>query len=283
MRFLLYKLKKIQVYALVGGSGSGKSFHSRVLIDTHNIDVLIDDGLIIRDDKILSGKTAKNETTVINAVGTAIFENVTHRHEARATLRREKFRRVLILGTSEKMIHKICNALLLPPPKRIIHIEDIASPEQIETARSHRANHGSHVVPVPAFEMQQSFPNILVSSLKVLFQRGSGLFRKDFVYQKSIVRPSYSNKGTIKLSDKALLQLVSQLTQIYEESIKVNKVKFYSKDSGYNIEVYIAVPAKGINLNKILPRFHDYLIAKIQNFSGIIVRKLDIIIDTLTS
>ena len=283
MRFLLYKFRKIQVYALVGGSGSGKSFHSRALVDTHNIDILIDDGLIIRDEKILSGKTAKNEITVMHAVGAAIFENVIHRNEARATLKQEKFRRILILGTSEKMIRKICTALLLPLPKKIIHIEDIASPEQIETARSHRTNHGSHVVPVPAFEMQQSFPHILVSSLKVLFQRGSGIFRKDFVYQKSIVRPSYSDKGTIKLSDKALLQLVSQLTQTYEQSIKVNKVKFHSRESGYNVEVYISVPAEGLNLNKILLHLHDYLIAKIQNFSGIIVRKLDIIIDTLIS
>ena len=281
VHLFLYRFKRIKVYALIGQSGSGKSFRSRSVIEKHNIDLLIDDGLIIKDDKILSGRTAKNADNILDAVGTAIFEDKQHRNEARVTLEKHPFSRVLVLGTSEKMIRRICGELLLPAPAKIIRIEDIASQQEIDTARAHRNHHGSHVVPVPAFELQRSFPDMLVSSLKVLFQKGYGFFRKNYIYQKSIVRPVYSGKGVIKLSEGALLQLVSQSVQGCDSRITVSRVRFYPQDAEYAIEVYVIVPSKKINLTKILPRLQDSLITEIQNFSGILVRKLDVIIDKI--
>ena len=51
----------ITVYALVGESGTGKSFRAKLLAQKYGIHVLIDDGLLIDDDKILAGKSAKHE------------------------------------------------------------------------------------------------------------------------------------------------------------------------------------------------------------------------------
>lgn len=281
MNLFLYRFRPIRVYALVGSSGSGKSFRAQTLIDKYNIDILIDDGLIIQDSKIISGKTAKGADSILGAVATAIFEGKKHRTDARIALQQSAVRRVLVLGTSQKMVRRICDALLLSHPHKIVNIEDIASEKEIQTARIHRDTQGSHVVPVPAFEMEQSFPDMLVSSIRVLFRKSYGFVRKNYAYQKSIVRPLYNRKGVIKLSEQALLQLVSNLTSEYEQRIIIKRVRCYPQDSEYNIEVHIAVPAKGLNLTKILPRFHDYLIPKIQSFSGIIVRKLDIIIDNI--
>ena len=39
------KIKKIKVYALVGKTGTGKSFRARLITEKHNIDLLIDDGV----------------------------------------------------------------------------------------------------------------------------------------------------------------------------------------------------------------------------------------------
>lgn len=281
VHFFLYRFKRIKVYALVGTSGSGKSFRSRILMDKYHIDVLIDDGLIIKDEKILSGKTAKSAKSVLDAVGMAIFQDEHHRNAARMALAQHKFRSALILGTSRKMILRICAALLFPPPKKIINIEDISSEEEIALAREQRDVHGNHVVPVPAFEMQQSFPDVLVSSLRVLFRKGYGFFRKNYSYQKSIVRPAYSDRGGVKMSEGALMQLVAQLVREHEPSIVVRRTKCYPQNSEYDIEVHVSVPKTGVNLTKTLSWLHNHLIAQIQNFSGIIVRKLDIIIDTV--
>ena len=46
----------MQVYALVGESGTGKSFRAKLLAQKYGISALIDDGLLIQDDKILAGK-----------------------------------------------------------------------------------------------------------------------------------------------------------------------------------------------------------------------------------
>ena len=58
------KFKKVRVYALVGDSGTGKSFRARLVAEKYDIDLIIDDGLLIRDSQILAGKSAKRETPV---------------------------------------------------------------------------------------------------------------------------------------------------------------------------------------------------------------------------
>ena len=47
-------VKGPQIYALVGGNGTGKSFRARLVAQRYGIDLIIDDGLVIKGDKILS-------------------------------------------------------------------------------------------------------------------------------------------------------------------------------------------------------------------------------------
>ena len=49
------------VYALAGPSGTGKSFRAKLLAQKYNIEAIIDDGLVIQNDKILAGQSAKRE------------------------------------------------------------------------------------------------------------------------------------------------------------------------------------------------------------------------------
>lgn len=60
---LLNKFKTVSVYALVGESGTGKSFKAKLLAQKYGIEAIIDDGLLIQDDKILGGRSAKTEKT----------------------------------------------------------------------------------------------------------------------------------------------------------------------------------------------------------------------------
>ena len=51
------------VYALVGKSGTGKSFRAKLLAEKIGISYIIDDGLLIYGDTILAGRSAKQENT----------------------------------------------------------------------------------------------------------------------------------------------------------------------------------------------------------------------------
>jgi ABC-type dipeptide/oligopeptide/nickel transport system ATPase component len=52
-------LKRIKVFALVGASGTGKSFRAKLVAQKHEIEYIIDDGLLIKNNRILAGHSAK--------------------------------------------------------------------------------------------------------------------------------------------------------------------------------------------------------------------------------
>ena len=54
-QFAFSKLRGVKVYALIGRSGTGKSYHSKLVAAKHRIDLIIDDGLLIKGDRILAG------------------------------------------------------------------------------------------------------------------------------------------------------------------------------------------------------------------------------------
>ena len=53
----------VKVYALVGRSGTGKSFRAQLVADKYHIPLIVDDGLLIKDDKILAGRAPNRKTT----------------------------------------------------------------------------------------------------------------------------------------------------------------------------------------------------------------------------
>jgi len=151
----------VLVYALVGESGTGKSFRAKLLAQKYNLQAIIDDGLLIQDDKILAGKSAKREKTYMGAGRTALFDSKELRDQVARILQKSHIRSILILGTSDKMVNKIALRLQLPPPSKIIRIEDIATHEEIEKAIRSRQVEGKHVIPVPAIEIKKSYPDFL--------------------------------------------------------------------------------------------------------------------------
>ena len=62
-KFAFSHLNGIKVFALVGRSGTGKSHHSKLLAQKYHIDLIIDDGLLIRGDKILAASVYYTPTT----------------------------------------------------------------------------------------------------------------------------------------------------------------------------------------------------------------------------
>ena len=147
-RFLFRKVRGVRVYALVGRSGTGKSHHSKLVAKKFKINLIIDDGLLIKGDRLIAGKSAKEDPNFLAAVRTAVFDEEDHRREVVDVLNREKYKRIMIIGTSEKMVNKIALRLGLPEISRYIHIEEVASQEEIDTAMRVRYTEGKHVIPV---------------------------------------------------------------------------------------------------------------------------------------
>jgi len=201
-RFLPWLPRGPQVYALVGRSGTGKSFKARAVAQRHGIEVIIDDGLVIRNGTIIAGRSAKREKGIISAVRTAVFANPDQLAEARRVLSAERFRRILVIGTSLKMVNRIAASLELPAIARVIPIEQAASREEIARALRVRAEQGKHIIPVPSVEIKRSYPHIFFESMKELLsgtRRGFGRGPRDaHLVEKTVVRPPYSRPRKAK-------------------------------------------------------------------------------------
>ena len=128
----------MEVIALVGPSGTGKSHRALLVAHNNQADAIIDDGLLIKDGKIIAGKSAKREQNKVLAVKRAIFVLPGHAEEVRKAIEETKPVRILILGTSENMARKIAKALKLPEISHFVHIEEIATQSEMEKARFHR-------------------------------------------------------------------------------------------------------------------------------------------------
>ena len=64
---------KIKVYAFVGPSGTGKSYRAQMVASEKGIHFIIDDGLLIMDNEIVAGLSAKKAPTKIETVKHALF------------------------------------------------------------------------------------------------------------------------------------------------------------------------------------------------------------------
>ena len=241
---LFRTIKSAKVYALVGPSGTGKSHHSKLVAKKHKIELIIDDGLLIKNNKILAGKSAKKDSNFLQAVKTAVFASDEHRDQVVAALNKQKFHKILIMGTSEKMINKIIDRLELPPLYKLLLIEDIVSKEDIEKALRIRFTEGKHVIPVPTMEITRSYPQIVYDSIKVLFKPKYN-FQKNKVFEKTIVLPEFYRPEVEKISDNIMMQKVSQIIYNYDKIIKAKKVTATTQDNhSYDIEILLKIPVK---------------------------------------
>ena len=272
----------ITVFALVGASGTGKSFRAKLLAQKYDIGAIIDDGLLIQDDKILAGHSAKREKTFLAAVRTAVFDDKEHRDEIARALKKQNIRRLLILGTSEKMVQKIAARLQIPQPSKIIKIEDIATQDEIDFAIRSRRIEGKHVIPVPALEIKRSYPQIFYDSIRIkLFrkERPSGVNMK--VYEKSVVRPEFSKKGRVSISEAALTQMVMHCVSEFDPEIKIKKLTIKTDAHGYKLVITTDVPF-GTELAGKIHNLQKYVIENIERYTGILIESVNIIVDKIS-
>ncbi|MDR0312945.1 MAG: hypothetical protein LBI14_05050 [Treponema sp.] len=275
-------LQRIKVYALIGGSGTGKSFRAKLVAQKYSIDLIIDDGLLIRDNRILAGHSAKKEKTFMAAVKVALFDEKAHRDEVAKKLQGEKTKKILILGTSEKMVNKIAARLQLPHPHKFIKIEDIATQEEIEKAIRTRRIEGKHVIPVPSIEIKRSYPQIFYKAISIFKQKAKLPLLSPIprMHEKSVVRPEYSKRGKVEISEAALSQMVIHCAAEKKPEIRIKKIVVRDDERGYRLVITINVPYTS-QLGGDIHDLQQYIIDNIERYTGILIEEVNIVIDKI--
>lgn len=211
----------MKVYALVGKSGTGKSHHSMWVARENNIEYIIDDGLLVSDNQIIAGKSAKREPTKIASVRRAIFSDPRHQTEVRDAILKNNINSLLIIGTSKKMVDKIAEAICVAPIQKYIDIEDVSTPEEIKIAQEMRMKHGKHVIPVPTFEVKKQFSGYFIDPMVQLFTRKNNTIAEE----KTVMRPTYSYLGDYKISPRAIYDICAYEASRFLSMYKLLKFK----------------------------------------------------------
>ena len=281
------RLKQIagapKIFSLVGKSGTGKSFRAKIVAETYGIDYIIDDGLLIHNNSIVAGKSAKREKQYMSAVRTALFDDTLHRNSVIKAIQSRKIKKILIIGTSERMVAKTAKRLKIAPPSKTIFIEEISSMEDIQIAQKSRNEDGKHVIPVPTVEIERDYPHLLSKSIKILsgIKRGLGVSRKSrhHIFEKSVVQPLFHNKakGKVAVSEIALGQMIAHCVDEFGSQGIVHKVRVRSQNGGYSIRAELEIGFGHHNPENI-HELRNYIIDRIEKFIGVIILEINLVV-----
>lgn len=257
----------MQIYAFVGKSGTGKSYRAQDVAKKYGIKYIIDDAILIKNTKVIAGKSAKTEANFIASVKAAIFLDEARRREMKKAIESENPDKLLILGTSDDMIEKIRNNLELGELHHTIYIEEVATPEQMEEARKSRVEDGKHVVPVPTFEIKDQFSGYFLDSLKIfnIFNREESMDKSN---EKTIIRPTYSYLGKFYISPNVINDIISYVVSKLDGVTKVLKVNTQKYDDGMKLDIDIEIKF-GKNIPNLSSEIRNAVIYAVNNATGI--------------
>ncbi len=262
----------MKIYALVGKSGTGKSYQAINLCKDKDIDSIIDDGLFIYKGEAVSGKSAKREATKIGAVKTALFKDDEHCINTKKAIKDSKPASVLIIGTSYGMVEKIAQRLELGDIDEFIEIEDITTEAERKIAEKQRKGQGKHVIPVPSMQIKHQFTGYFLSPLKIFKTIGGG---KGSFTEKSVVRPTYSYMGDFIISEQVIADII-RCTARGIDGIK-SVAKIVSQNGIEELEVdVILIIQNGYNVVNVARQLQKKSADMIEEMTAFNIREFNI-------
>ncbi len=266
----------MKIYALVGKSGTGKSFQAVNLCRDRDIVSIIDDGLFIYKNQVIAGISAKRQPTKIAAVKTALFYEESHMKSVSDAIAKCDPESLLVIGTSDKMVDRISARLGLHGIDERIYIEEITTEAEREIASKTRHDQGQHVIPAPTFELKRQFSGYFMSPLRIL---------KDFTpwkeppSEKSVVRPTYSYLGEYKISEKVISDIADCARRELGDLCNIVRV-FVDKHRGENeegVDVYIIADFRyGPGLAAKATEFQERVASRIEDMTMFNVTSVDL-------
>ncbi len=268
----------MKVIVLVGESGSGKSYQAISLAKSEKVTYIIDDGLLIKGNKVLGGYSAKREKSKMAAVKRALFIDEEHRKEIVDILIKENPKSILILGTSDKMVNNIARRLQLEPIQQRFYIEDIVSKEEIRIAKKSRFKEGKHVIPVPTFEIKKDFSGYFLNPLSVFKHLGKGeKYESD---EKSVVRPTFSYMGRYTISDRVVRELTVYAIMKIKGIYKVNYIELKTLTSGIIIDVGL-VAIYGYSIKALMEDVQRQINVEVEGMTSLNILYINVFVKNL--
>jgi len=269
---------KMKTYAFVGPSGTGKSYRAQMVASERGISYIIDDGLLIYENEILAGISAKKAPTKIETVRNALFQSEEQRKEIQDVLKKRKPDSILILGTSDEMVKRIAENLQIEPVSETIYINDVATEEEMAMARNTRVTEGKHVIPVPTFELKKDFSGYLLDPLQIFKSKGKG--KTPYVSEKSIIRPTFSYMGNYEISDSVFRQIID-IVAFKEEGINKISRAIIKKQGTQNDGLYIYIEVIidfGYNISETIGSLKKTIVKEIEKMTSMNVLNMEIVV-----
>ncbi len=270
-------LFKIKTYAFIGPSGTGKSYRAQYVASERGIKYIIDDGLLIKESQVIAGVSAKKAPTKIETVKNALFLTEDKKIEIQKAIKKYRPDSILILGTSDGMVDKIAANLGLPPIAERIYINEVATQEEMDTARRIRVTQGKHVIPVPTFEIKKDFSGYLLDPLQIFKSKGKNA--EPYIAEKSIIRPTFSYLGNFTISDSVFKDIIVTVAKKVEGIYKVLKIRVdKTQNDTAGVQLYIEVSIEyGANMMEVLRIFKKETRREIENLTAMYISNVDIV------
>lgn len=264
----------MRTVGLSGKSGSGKSFKALSVANDNNIRLVVDDGLLIRDGKVLAGKSAKKEKSRYGSTLRAIFNDPDHSKEVAEAIKRSGENGILVLGTSEKMVNLISERIGVSPVVEHIHIEDVSTTDEIKTANIMRSKYGKHIIPVPEIEIKRTFSGYLLDPISSLKKIAGDIFDKNN-NERTIIRPKYSYIGDFDISENVLCKIASYETSQVSGVASVSKTSYLETNLsiGFRIDVVLEY---GMVFKEICTEIQNRVIKAIDDSASIYIDFVDV-------
>lgn len=235
--------------------GTGKSYRAQKIAYDNNIETIIDDGLLIKGSRVIEGVSAKTAKTKVQTVKAALFSTEKEQERIRNSIKKERVKSILILGTSDEMVKRIQENLKLPKIEKTIYIQDVSTKEEMEEAVRIRRTEGKHIVPVPTFEIKKDFSGILLDPFRIL-SRGRKKNKKskkeNAGVERSVIRPAFSYFGKYTIKDKVFKDIIRLVCDRIKGITEISTIRIDKAQNSNDIEISMNMEiAYGYNISEM--------------------------------
>ena len=235
--------------------GTGKSYRAQKIAYDNNIETIIDDGLLIKGSRVIEGVSAKTAKTKVQTVKAALFSTEKEQERIRNSIKKERIKSILILGTSDEMVKRIQENLKLPKIEKTIYIQDVSTKEEMEEAVRIRRTEGKHIVPVPTFEIKKDFSGILLDPFQIL-KRGRKKNKKNKKenagVERSVIRPAFSYFGKYTIKDKVFKDIIRLVCDRIQGITEISTIRIDKAQNSNDVEISMNMEiAYGYNIEEM--------------------------------
>ena len=241
---------------LLDHHGTGKSYRAQKIAYDNNIETIIDDGLLIKGSRVIEGVSAKTAKTKVQTVKAALFSTEKEQERIRNSIKKERVKSILILGTSDEMVKRIQENLKLPKIEKTIYIQDVSTKEEMEEAVRIRRTEGKHIVPVPTFEIKKDFSGILLDPFQIL-KRGKKKDKKknkkeNAGVERSVIRPAFSYFGKYTIKDKVFKDIIRLVCDRIQGITEISTIRIDKAQNSNDVEISMNMEiAYGYNIEEM--------------------------------